>query len=185
MRYSFVPIIKTPSQKDVYQNIKYPEIPYNESDIYIYVTDTDRYDRLAITAYNDQNLWWIIPTANPTLPFNTLFPPTEQRIRIPANPNQAISLFEELNEVTIDLVYSNDIVTNKVGRSGVNLNISQNYTFESNALTLDDRLAYSNFTRYSDQDLNTLLLDNTPPTQQPTQQQQSVIPQNTGNTSTY
>lgn len=165
MRYSFVPTIKTPSGKNAYQNVRYPEIPYREDDVYIYVTDTDRYDRLADRFYEDQNLWWIIPAANPSLPFNTLFPPTEKRIRIPVSHIPALAEFERLNDTPVDLVYSGDILNINVGRSGLDFQLKDNYTFNQNQLVANQRLIDENGTvRYSSTDLNTLTSQNENPT---------------------
>ena len=96
-RYSSVPIIINPLGVRYYRNIKYPEIPYSVNDIYIIASDGDRFDSLASQYYNDPTLWWIIPTANPHLPQNSLYAPLETQIRIPSNISNVISSYNQLN----------------------------------------------------------------------------------------
>jgi len=84
-RYSATPIITTQDNpKRRFTNVKYPDIPRDISDIYVFVTVGDRYDLLAQTYYNDSSLWWIISRANPQLPSDTLYPRAGEQIRIPS-----------------------------------------------------------------------------------------------------
>ena len=46
-RYNNIPVITSPSGKQMHQTVRYPEIPRSESDIYVYTTIGDRYDTLA------------------------------------------------------------------------------------------------------------------------------------------
>jgi hypothetical protein len=67
-RYSQVPIVKplvksVQDQKRRYANVKYPQITLDSQDIYVYTTQGDRYDVLALTFYKDPDLWWIINRA--------------------------------------------------------------------------------------------------------------------------
>ena len=101
-RYSNIPIL--PSNGDLprrYINLKYPEIPAEFSDIYVYTTRGDRYDTLALTYYSDTTLWWVISRSNPSQPNDTLYPNVGAQIRIPAPSRipQLISAFQNLNSI--------------------------------------------------------------------------------------
>lgn len=100
-RYSNIPITTTQDNpKRKYINVKYPDIPRDISDTYVFVTIGDRYDLLAQTYYGDSSLWWIISRANPQLPSDTLCPRAGEQIRIPAMmrvPN-IVSQFELINK---------------------------------------------------------------------------------------
>ena len=65
-RYQNIPIEKI-NGKRVYQTTRYPEIPLNENDIYVYTTQGDRFDILAQQYYGDQSYWWVISIANAQL----------------------------------------------------------------------------------------------------------------------
>jgi hypothetical protein len=100
-RYSGIPIITTPNNpKRRYINVKYPEITRDFSDIYVYTTKGDRYDLLALSYYDDAQLWWIIARANTnnTTP-DSLFPNIGEQIRIPGPQRIAfiLSEYESLN----------------------------------------------------------------------------------------
>lgn len=83
--------------KQVYKNIKYPEVPLNENDIYVYTTLGDRLDLLAKQFYQDPTLWWIISIANNNVPQNSLIITPGLQIRIPSNPSTVLSQFNLLN----------------------------------------------------------------------------------------
>jgi hypothetical protein len=99
-RYSQIPIL--PATVDLprrYANSKYPEIPLDFTDIYVYTTMGDRYDTLALSYYQDISLWWIISIANPSLPQDSLVPPQGSQVRIPAPQRLAeiLGLYDILN----------------------------------------------------------------------------------------
>lgn len=103
MRYKFIQIkqkIKDNGKLGFkyYLNNMYPEIPLSEDDIYIITTQKDRYDLLAQQYFNDVNLWWIIPCANPEYGLDSLFPPLGAQIRIPQN-TQILSKYRKLNNL--------------------------------------------------------------------------------------
>ena len=78
--------IKTDSnRKRYYKNIKYPKIPLDNTDIYVITTRGDRFDTLANQFYGDKSLWWVISSANQSLPQNSLFIPQGTQLRIPRN----------------------------------------------------------------------------------------------------
>jgi hypothetical protein len=84
-RYNVAQIIKKPDNPiKRYTNVKYPSILPSSLDIYVYTTQGDKYDSLALTYYNDSNLWWVINRANPNQPSDTLYPINGSQIRIPS-----------------------------------------------------------------------------------------------------
>lgn len=102
-RYSQIPIITTSlNLKRRYIDVKYPEIPRDNLDIYLYTTKGDRYDLIAQTYYNDSSLWWIISLANTfTQTPDSIFPTPGNQIRVPS-PNlvfKIIGQYENLNQV--------------------------------------------------------------------------------------
>ena len=101
-RYSNLPTIKNrETRKTRYINIKYPGIPASSLDIYIFVTQGDRYDTLALTYYKDPSLWWIISRANPNQPFDSLYPKAGSQIRIPDSSNtiSIVARYELMNGI--------------------------------------------------------------------------------------
>jgi len=83
------------------QNPKYPQIPLDPSDIYLYTSQGDRYDTLATTVYGDSSLWWVISAANPNLDKDSLIPPLGSQVRVPdsSRMNEILLLFDKLNKV--------------------------------------------------------------------------------------
>ncbi len=88
------------NNKRYYKNIKYPNIPFSENDVYVITVIGDRLDSIAYQFYADVRLWWIISTANPNIirrdSYN-LLPNLE--IRIPANVTGIIQNFEQINKL--------------------------------------------------------------------------------------
>ena len=52
-RYQDIPVIKSSTGKQIYATSRYPEILLSENDIYVYTTQGDRYDVLALNYYGD------------------------------------------------------------------------------------------------------------------------------------
>ena len=101
-RYSNLPTLRDPETlKTRYINVKYPGIPISPLDIYVFVAQGDRYDTLALTYYSDSSLWWIISRANPTQPFDSLYPNVGSQIRIPASSNttRIVAAYEMMNGI--------------------------------------------------------------------------------------
>ena len=105
-RYKDISIFKNSTGKRYYGTTKYPEIPLNDNDIYVYSTQGDRFDILANQYYSDQSLWWIISIANTAvagtslpsdLPQDSLIIPEGIQIRIPANYADVLNSFKKLN----------------------------------------------------------------------------------------
>lgn len=106
-RYQNIQIIKV-NNKDCYQTTKYPEIPLSDNDTYVYTTQGDRFDTLALQYYKDQSLWWIISIANTAiagtslpsdLPQDSLVIPEGIQIRIPANYSSILNSFNNFNNL--------------------------------------------------------------------------------------
>lgn len=98
-RYQNIPIIKSATGKQIYATSRYPEIPLTENDIYVYTTQGDRYDVLALQYYGDSSLWWIIASANPNVDLMTLVIPEGVQIRIPGNFSEVVSQFAAINQL--------------------------------------------------------------------------------------
>jgi phage tail protein X len=100
-RYQGIPIIKSETGKQMYTTSRYPEIPLSENDIYVYTTQGDRYDVLALNYYGDSSLWWIIASANPNIGLSTLVIPEGVQIRIPNNISAVINDFRLINQLSL------------------------------------------------------------------------------------
>ena len=87
----------TVDKKPFLGTVKYPSIPLENEDIYVYTTIGDRFDTLANQYYNDPTLWWIISIANSTLPQNSYHIPEGTQVRIPQNVAGVISEYRTLN----------------------------------------------------------------------------------------
>jgi|TARA_B100001057_G_scaffold373304_1_gene377721 phage tail protein X len=97
-RYTNISELRTESGKRYKSTVKYPDIPLSYNDIYVYTDEGDRFDILAQTYYKNSTLWWIITTANPQLPQNSLYPPLGIQIRIPSDVSGIINAYNQLNE---------------------------------------------------------------------------------------
>ena len=97
-RYNNIPETHGPEGNLMYKTVRYPEIPRSFSDTYVFVTDGDKYDTLALAYYGDSSLWWIISIANAKNTQNSLTPPRGAQIRIPANPTPILAEFETMNK---------------------------------------------------------------------------------------
>lgn len=100
-RYLGIPIIKSNTEKQMYATSRYPEISLSVNDIYVYTTQGDRYDLLALNYYNDSSLWWVIAVANPNISLGTLVIPEGVQIRIPSNVVDTINEFKLINQIVI------------------------------------------------------------------------------------
>jgi phage tail protein X len=98
-RYQNIPIIKSDTGKQIYATSRYPEISLSENDIYVYTSQGDRYDLLALNYYGDSSLWWIIASANPNVDLMTLVIPEGVQIRIPGNFSEVVNEFAAINQL--------------------------------------------------------------------------------------
>ena len=81
-----------------YRGVKYPAIPLEFSDIYVYAEEGDRFDILAQQYYGNFSLWWIITTANDFLKQDSYFPPLGVQIRIPTSIGAIQAEYDLLNQ---------------------------------------------------------------------------------------
>lgn len=95
-RYKDIDKFNNKQGRRYYTNAIYPEIPEEENDIYFIASAGDRYDKLADQYYSDSSLWWIIASSN-NHQKASLNPTPGEQIRIPANVQLAIRLYEEIN----------------------------------------------------------------------------------------
>jgi hypothetical protein len=96
-RYSDIAIYKKILENSsplLYANVKYPKITLDPLDIYVYITQGDRYDTLAQTYYEDSSLWWIINRANPSQRADSLYPAVGSQVRIPS-PDSIYNILAE------------------------------------------------------------------------------------------
>lgn len=98
-RYQNAPIFRNLTGKRYYGTTKYPEIPLDFSDIYVYSTIGDRLDILAQQYYNDSTLWWVISIANPNLTPDSYYIPEGTQIRIPTNISRIMTQYNALNQI--------------------------------------------------------------------------------------
>lgn len=98
-RYDNSPILYTKNNKPYYKSKQYPNIPLDESDVYIITTIGDRLDSLAYSYYKDTSLWWVISVANNNLTKGFLFPTPGTQLRIPTNINNILKLYNNFNKV--------------------------------------------------------------------------------------
>ena len=96
-RYTKIATTTTDTGRRYKFNAVYPDIPATENDIYVVATAGDRLDTLAQHYYGDSTLWWIISAANSNINKASLIPTPGEQIRIPANKQEVIGLFNELN----------------------------------------------------------------------------------------
>jgi len=101
-RYTSMPVTTTQDNpKRRFINVKYPDIPRDFSDTYVYTTQGDRYDILAQSYYGNSSLWWIISRAIPSQPLDSIYPTVGSQIRIPS-PSRIptiLGTFENLNRI--------------------------------------------------------------------------------------
>ena len=96
-RYTRIPIKKSATGKQYYKRVIYPNIPRSNQDLYVFTTDEDRYDLLALQYYKSSSLWWVISSANPQYVGASLFPGGGVQIRIPFPIQDIINEFNALN----------------------------------------------------------------------------------------
>ena len=95
-RYKGIYVAPSNSGVNYRVNTIFPTIEPQQDDLYVITTGGDRYDTLASTYYKNSTLWWIIASANNNQK-GSLIPPVGQQIRIPADQNLALRLFNEIN----------------------------------------------------------------------------------------
>ena len=99
-RYDNKTKLKTSQGKQYYRGKFYPKIPLSADDSYIVTTIGDRLDYLAHIYYGDSELWWVISVANDNATNGSIFPQPGTQLRIPADLNGVLNLFNEFNKTT-------------------------------------------------------------------------------------
>ena len=84
--------------KTFYRGVKYPPIPLEFSDTYVYTEEGDRFDILAQQYYGDSSLWWVISSANQFLKQDSYYIPLGTQIRIPSNIGAIIANYDLQNK---------------------------------------------------------------------------------------
>ena len=74
----------------------YPEIPINNSDIFIYTKEGDRLDTLAHRYYGNNTLWWIIAKAN-NLDSAHIGLEVDKQIRIPIDVEPIVNELKRMS----------------------------------------------------------------------------------------
>jgi nucleoid-associated protein YgaU len=87
MRNDKLDIVNKKGKGNVYVPQALPYIPPSDSDILIYTTAEDRLDLLALSYYNDSNLWWVIAMANNLTDIDLKLNPGTQ-LRIPMRASE-------------------------------------------------------------------------------------------------
>mgnify|MGYP003682837463 FL=1 len=103
-RYSNIPKLRNTNEfvgtlgTQYYGTVTYPEIPQNESDIWVETEFGDRLDSLAYQFYSDVTLYWIISIANPNkVNMGSLYLTPGDQIRIPTNVVSIVDSYNNLN----------------------------------------------------------------------------------------
>lgn len=89
-------ILKNQNNISYFKSKRYPNIPYNESDIYLITQVGDRLDNLSYQYYKDPSYYWIISITN-NLKTDSLFLEPGIQIRISLNLNEILNLFKNIN----------------------------------------------------------------------------------------
>jgi len=96
-RYNQINTFRTEEGRPYKTNAIYPFVPEDPEDIYIITSEEDRYDILARKYYKDASLWWIIASNNTQQRASLKINPGVQ-LRIPANKDLALELYNQANK---------------------------------------------------------------------------------------
>lgn len=78
--------------------VLYPNVEISEDDLYVITTEGDRYDNLSLQFYGREDYWWVIMAANSIESAGgSLVVQPGIQIRIPAEPEEYIRQYQELN----------------------------------------------------------------------------------------
>lgn len=97
-RYDTKEILKSTDRKQYYRGKFYPNIPLSADDSYVVTTVGDRLDYLAYIYYGESELWWVISVANNNVTNGSIFPIPGTQLRIPADLNGILNLFNTFNQ---------------------------------------------------------------------------------------
>jgi len=97
-RYLTIPTQKSLDGKNIYSQTYYPEIGYQESDVYIITSFEDRLDLIAYDFWGDESFWWVVAMVN-DLECDSFYPPIGIQLRIPKDITAIINTFNKENEI--------------------------------------------------------------------------------------
>lgn len=98
-RYRDIPILKDNiNTKRYIKGVKYPEILYSDSDIYVETSFGDRLDIISYDYYKSVDYYWVLIVAN-NLPGDSIFVPPGTQLRIPASLDRILQDYDILNGV--------------------------------------------------------------------------------------
>ena len=96
-RYSSTPTNTRWDGSRVYLTTQYPVIEPSDSDLIVISNDGDYLDGMAYKYYGDPSLWWVIALCN-NIGRGRLSVPPGKQIRVPANINNILVQFNNLNQ---------------------------------------------------------------------------------------
>lgn len=96
MRYKYTSTEKRFDGKEVYKTTLYPNIPENDNDMYVTVSDNQFLDNISKKYYGNESYWWVIALAN-NITGGKLSVPIGKQLRIPSNLEKILQDFENLN----------------------------------------------------------------------------------------
>jgi len=89
--------IQSQTNKKYFKNNIYPQIPFDDTDIYIITKAGDRLDILAKQYYNDKNYWKYISSINNNITKGSLYPEPGTQLRIPQDINKILKIYNNAN----------------------------------------------------------------------------------------
>jgi nucleoid-associated protein YgaU len=97
-RYTYSEVLKTnETNKQYLESTIYPKVKAKDTDMYIISEAGDRLDLLAHKYYGDQNLWWVIATAN-NINDATFYVEEGVQLRIPSDINAILTDLQKINK---------------------------------------------------------------------------------------
>ena len=96
MRYDTAKVKKDKNGTRYYKPTVVPNVPFKDSDIFVYPIYGDRFDTIAQRYYNDSSLWWIIAKAN-ELSKGQISADPLKKIRIPTEIDDILESVEKSN----------------------------------------------------------------------------------------
>jgi hypothetical protein len=97
-RYLTIPTQKIEDGRTIISQTYYPEIGFNEDDVYIITSYNDRLDLIAYDFWGDESFWWVVAMVN-NLECDSFFPPIGIQLRIPKDITSIINTFNKENEI--------------------------------------------------------------------------------------
>lgn len=96
-RYSEIRQKVTSTGKTYKVNPIYPELEDSDSDLYVITVEGDRFDKLSMQFYGRVQYWWVIAAVNSTEHADSLSIQPGTQLRIPADPEAYVLLYNQIN----------------------------------------------------------------------------------------